>query len=134
MSAATDQDDLPAILARAFVQAWQSYYVAGRREAISEEIARPALAKHLVVMAKEGVSEEATLAAAGLQLLNSLTTEPPGSGISRPQGESADGPSDQLMTMPSLHFRFDGLRARFLPQWHVGASRSSGAARNRNAA
>src|SRR5579863_2916147 len=96
MSRSTD-DDLPAILARAFVQAWQSYYVPGRHDVISEEAARPALAKYLVAIAKEGINEEAILAAAGLRHLNSLTNslanslalEPERPGALRPKRSDA---------------------------------------------
>jgi hypothetical protein len=123
MPPATDQDELPAILARAFVQAWQDYYLPGRRHTISEETARPALAKHLVAMAKEGVKEEGALAAAGLQYLDSMTPAPHRSYLSRVKPSDAfDEPPGQSRTLESedLHFRLDGLRARFLPLWRVG--------------
>jgi hypothetical protein len=69
------QDDLTMLLARAFDRAWKDYYVPGRRSPISEEIARPSLGKHLVAMAKRGVTEEAALATGGLLHLISLTSE-----------------------------------------------------------
>jgi hypothetical protein len=75
MSQPAGQDDLTMLLARAFDRAWKNYYVPSRRGAISEEIARPSLGKHLVAMAKEGVKEEEVLAAAGLLHLISLTPE-----------------------------------------------------------
>jgi hypothetical protein len=75
MSQRAGQDDLTMLLARAFDRAWKNYYVPGRRDAISDEIARPALGKHLVAMAKEGVKEEEVLAAGGLLHLISLTPE-----------------------------------------------------------
>jgi hypothetical protein len=120
MSLAVDQDDLPAILARAFVQAWHSYYLPERPDAISEEIARPALAKHLVAMAKEGMSEEVSLATAGLQYLNSFTPGHHGSGISCPEESGIlDEPSDQPTTIRSRSLHFDGLKARFLVEWRI---------------
>jgi hypothetical protein len=113
-----DDDDLPAILARAFVQAWQGYYLPGRRDAISEEIARPALAKHLVARTKEGVVEEAALAEAGLRHLNALTAEPDEAGVLLP------GTSDGRAVVQSrtLRLRVDGLHARFLQPWRISWS------------
>jgi hypothetical protein len=129
MSLTLDRDDLPGILARAFVQAWQSYYLPGRRNTISEDTARPALARYLVARAKEGIIEEITLAAAGLRHLNLLTPEPrrssdvPSPGMS----EFVDEPASDLARFNSrnLHFRFNGLSATFLPQWRVPWSRST---------
>jgi hypothetical protein len=128
MPPATNKDELPAILARAFVQAWQSYYLSGRDDAISEEIARPALAKHLVAMAKEGVEDEVALAAAGLQYLNSVTPAPHRSFVSRiKQNDVFNQPSGESRTirleevrLEDLHFHLDGSRARFIPLWRVG--------------
>jgi hypothetical protein len=116
-----DDDDLPAILARAFVQAWQGYYLPGRRDAISVEIARPALAKHLVARTKEGVVEEAALAEAGLRHLNALTAEPDEAGILLPgTSDGLDGPSELTAVQSrSLRLRFDGLHARFLQPWRI---------------
>jgi hypothetical protein len=48
-------DDERKQLARAFDRAWNRYYRASRTGAISESVARPALAKHLVALAKQGV-------------------------------------------------------------------------------
>ena len=75
MSQPAGQDDLTMILARAFDRAWKRYYLPDRIGTISEEIARHSLAKHLVAMVKEGVKEEAALAAGGLLHLISLTPE-----------------------------------------------------------
>jgi hypothetical protein len=91
------QDDLPKILARSFIRAWERYYMFAQREKISEEVARPSLAKHLVAMAHEGVKEEDALAAGGLLHLISIT---PG----RPLWEE---------------FRIEVAPARFLSQWNV---------------
>ena len=122
MSLTIDQDDLPAILARAFVLAWQSYYLPGRRDTISEETARPALAKHLVALAKQGVLKEVRLAVAGLTYLNSLKSERHES-VALPPNESDifDAPSSRLETSHSRpwHFSTDDLNATFLPQWRI---------------
>ena len=122
MPTAADQDELPAILARAFVQAWQSYYQSGRDDAISEETARPALARHLVAMAKEGVRDEIALAAAGLQFLNSVTPEPRRSYITRiKQNDDFNQPSGRsgILRIEDSSFHLNGLGARFLPMWRV---------------
>jgi len=64
------------LLARAFDRAWDRYYRPGRIT-IAPDVARPALANHLVEMAKQGTLEEGALAAAGLLHLISLTPEQP---------------------------------------------------------
>ena len=70
--------EMTQLLARAFDRAWDRYYRPGR-VTIAPEIARPALATHLVAMAKDGTAEEGALAAGGLLHLISLTPdEPPG--------------------------------------------------------
>jgi hypothetical protein len=122
MSLTIDHDDLPAVLARAFVLAWQSYYRPGRRDMISEETARPALAKHLVAMAKQGVIKEVRLAVAGVQYLNSLKSERDESVALRPnESDIFDAPSSRLEISHSRcwHFSTDDLNARFLPQWRI---------------
>jgi hypothetical protein len=63
------------VLARAFDRAWDRYYRPGRLTIPVEE-ARPALANHLVEMAKAGTLEEDALAAGGVVHLISLTPEP----------------------------------------------------------
>jgi hypothetical protein len=97
MSERAGQDDLTLVLARAFDRAFERYYLPGRSGRISEEIARPALARHLVAMAKEGVTDEDGLAAGGLLHLISLSPE-------QPRWEE---------------FRIERARARFLREWHV---------------
>jgi hypothetical protein len=67
-------DELHLTLARAFDRAWERYYSPGR-PTIAAEIARPALAKQLVEMARDGVIEEGPLAAGGLLHLISMTPE-----------------------------------------------------------
>jgi hypothetical protein len=68
-------DEFKLLLARAFDRAWKRYYRPSRVGAISATIARPALAKHLIALAKEGVVSVGELAEGGLQHLVSLTPE-----------------------------------------------------------
>ena len=70
-------DELKFLLARAFDRAWARYYLPGRLT-ISPDIARPALANHLVRMARDSVTDESKLAASGVLHLVSLTPEEPG--------------------------------------------------------
>jgi len=67
--------DLTLLLACAFDLAWEQYYGPGRAGALSEEVARPALAKFLVEMGKSGVREEGALAASGVLHLVGLTMD-----------------------------------------------------------
>jgi hypothetical protein len=65
--------DLTLLLARAFDLAWEQYYGPNQDGPLPEEVARPALAKFLVDMAKSGVKEERALAASGILHLVALT-------------------------------------------------------------
>ena len=96
MSAAAS-DEFKLLLARAFDRAWKRYYRPSRTDAISASVARPALAKHLVALAKEGVVSFDALAQGGLLHLVSLTPEAQHWG----------------------HLRIDGAGARFLEEWRV---------------
>jgi hypothetical protein len=71
-----DEGELMQLLAGAFDRAWSRYYRPGR-VTIAPELARPALANHLVQMAKDGVMDEGQLAAGGVLHLISLTPEGP---------------------------------------------------------
>lgn len=77
MSGPIDQE-FSLLLARAFDLAWEEYYGPDYAGPLSEEIARPALAKFLVDMAKSGVREEKALAACGILHLVALTMDRPG--------------------------------------------------------
>jgi hypothetical protein len=68
-------DDELRLLARAFDRAWKRYYRPSRIGAISADAARPALAKHLIALAKQGVVSLDDLADSGLRHLVSLTPE-----------------------------------------------------------
>lgn len=101
--------ELTKVLVSAFKVAWIDYY--GRPEgdsALSIEVARPALAKFLVDKSREGITDEADLAAAGLQFLISLET------ADRP----ADSPSSEPPETPSWHLSGKAT-ARFLVEGRV---------------
>jgi hypothetical protein len=119
MSLAADQDDLAAVLARAFVGAWERYYLPNRSETVAEDVARPALANHLVAMAKSGVDHEITLADAGLAFLISLTPEPQ---VSRPEQDGGIiAPPRKVVNFESLvlHVRIERPTATFLAHWRI---------------
>jgi hypothetical protein len=90
-------DDELKLLARAFDWAWNRYYRPSRIGAISESVARPALAKHLIALAKEGVVSVDALAESGLLHLVSLTPEAQHWG----------------------HLRIEGAGAKFQQEWRV---------------
>jgi hypothetical protein len=110
-----ERDDLPNILARAHRRAWELYQALGS-STLSEEVARPSLAKHLVALAKEGVTRERALAAAGLRHLISLATSQPST---KPAPSMDDGEAFECARRQLLHFRIDDARARFLITWRV---------------
>lgn len=85
--------DLPIILARAFDRAWEAYYALGPAPTIPEHVARPALARRLVTMAKKGIEDEDALVAGGLQHLVSLS--------------------------PNLQFSTNDVRATMVQQWRL---------------
>jgi hypothetical protein len=93
-------DEFKLLLARAFDRAWKRYYRPSRVGTISATVARPALAKHLIALGKEGVVSVGALAEAGLLHLVSLTPEAQHWG----------------------HLRIRGARARFVLVWRVRAS------------
>ena len=76
MSTDFGQDDLPKILARAFLRAWEQYCEADLGGKHCEEVARPFLKGLLVEFANEGVTDEEQLVAAGLRYLISITPKP----------------------------------------------------------
>ena len=90
-------DEFKLLLARAFDRAWNRYYRPSRIGAISASAARPALAKHLIALAKEGVVSVDALAESGLLHLVSLTPEAQHWG----------------------HLRIEGAGARFQQEWRV---------------
>jgi hypothetical protein len=93
----SERDEFRLLLARAFDRALKRYYRPSRIGAIPASVARPALAKHLVALAKEGVVPEDALAEGGLLHLVSLTPEAQHWG----------------------HLRIEGAGAKFLHVWRV---------------
>jgi hypothetical protein len=90
-------DEELKLLAKAFDRAWKRYYRPSRIGAISPDIARPALAKHLIALGKQGVVSLHKLSDGGLHHLVSLTPE------ARQWG----------------HLRIEGAGAKFQQEWHV---------------
>ena len=66
--------DIRLSLARAFDRAWDSYYRSGRLT-VSQDLARTELARRLVQLSKEGLSDEGRLARAGLDHLSQLALD-----------------------------------------------------------
>jgi hypothetical protein len=60
------------LLVRAFKAAWDHYFRPGRNSELLESFAWPALAEFLVSKMREGIDDEPSLAAAGLEFLFSL--------------------------------------------------------------
>jgi hypothetical protein len=118
MSPDSEQDDLPKILARALRRAWKLYGVVGSAT-LSEEVARPSLARHLVRLVKEeGVTDEGPLVAAGLRHLISLANSPLSSKTLVPK-ENEDGRIFKEAGRLLIHFRVVNARARFIPEWRI---------------
>jgi hypothetical protein len=90
-------DDELRLLALAFDRAWKRYYRRRRIDAVSEHIARPALAKHLIARAREGVISPDALAEGGFKHLVSLTPEAQYWG----------------------HLTVEGAAAKLLPVWRI---------------
>jgi hypothetical protein len=65
-----------SVLVRAFQAAWEFYFLPDRDTPVLECLARPALAQFLVNKTKEGMTDEPSLAAAGLEFLFSLEDWP----------------------------------------------------------
>jgi hypothetical protein len=65
-----------SILVRAYKAAWEFYFQPDRDTSVLECLARPALAQFLVDKTKEGITDEPSLAAAGLEFLFSLEDPP----------------------------------------------------------
>jgi hypothetical protein len=90
-------DEFKLLLARAFDRAWKRYYRPSRIGTISASAARPALAKHLIALAKGGVVSVDALAEGGLLHLVSLTPDAQHWG----------------------HLRIEGAGARFERKWRI---------------
>jgi hypothetical protein len=101
MSSSREHIDL---LIRAFKAAWEFYFRPDRSTPVLECLARPALAQFLVNKTKEGMTDEPSLAAAGLEFLFSLEDAPE---------DSVDEAADELA--PSWNVRLENASARFTP-------------------
>jgi len=94
-----------SVLVRAFKAAWEFYFQPDRNTSVLECLARPALAQFLVEKTKEGITDEPSLAAAGLEFLFSLE-DPPEDLVDEP----ADEPD---FSRNVLHL--ENAAARFVP-------------------
>ena len=92
------------LLVRAFNAAWEHYFQPGRNGGVLECLARPALAEFLVGKLREGIDDEPSLAAAGLEFLFSLE-------------DTQDEPID--VDFPSWGLHLENAVARFVPVGHV---------------
>jgi hypothetical protein len=92
------------LLVRAFKAAWEYYFQPGRNGGVLECLARPALAEFLVSKLREGIDDEPSLAAAGLEFLFSLE-------------DMQDEPIDVDFPPWGLHLK--NAVARFVPVGHV---------------
>jgi hypothetical protein len=104
------------LLVRAFHAAWDHYFRPGRDGGVLECLARPALARFLVEKRSEGITDEPSLAAAGLQFLFSLE-DPPEEEEDHPEEELdlsfVEGPVDEHEPSWSMHLA--NASARFIP-------------------
>jgi hypothetical protein len=104
--------DLPKVLIRAGRRAWKLYREGNSSDIVEEDVAVSLLAKHLVVLAKEGITEEEPLVAAGLRYLISLTP-PPSTSISDDEHDVSES-----LRQP-LEFRLEKASAKFLLEWRI---------------
>jgi hypothetical protein len=105
------------LLVSAFNAAWDYYFQPGRNSGVLECLARPALAEFLVGKLREGVDDEPTLPAAGLEFLFSLEDAPEEPVDASLQDVSPEEPVDK----PDVrwHVHLENANARFLPVEHV---------------
>jgi hypothetical protein len=94
-----------SVLVRAFKAAWEFYFQPDRSTSVLECLARPALAQFLVDKTREGMTDEPSLAAAGLEFLFSLEDSPE---------DVIDEPVDEPdRSRDVLHL--ENVNARFVP-------------------
>jgi len=117
-----------SVLVRAFKAAWEFYFQPDRNTSVLECLARPALAQFLVDKTKEGITDEPSLAAAGLEYLFSLEDPPEdledapedlvAVSADAPDLVSADAPdlaSDALHMEMADVLHLENAAARFMP-------------------
>jgi hypothetical protein len=105
------------LLVRAFKAAWDYYFQPGRNSGVLECLARPALAEFLVSKAREGINDEPSLAAAGLEFLFSLEDPPEEPVDFSPEDISLEKPVAEPGVRWDVHL--ENASARFLPVKHV---------------
>jgi hypothetical protein len=105
------------LLVRAFKAAWEYYFQPGRNTGVLECLARPALAEFLVSKVRQGVDDEPSLAAAGLEFLYSLEDPPEEPVDFSLQDSSPEEPVDEPDVRWDVHL--ENASARFLPVGHV---------------
>ena len=118
---AAEEDDLPKVLARALIRAWDLYQARGAAT-LSADAVRPLLARHLVALAKEGMTKEEPLTAAGLRHLILLASTPPlrETSSSKDDAEAKDDVAAEVWTgQQPPHLRIEHAGAKFLVQWRV---------------
>ena len=103
---------LPDVLIQAGRRAWELYGEASGDRALDEDVGVGLLARHLVALAKEGMTEEPLLVAAGLRYLVSLTTQ--SSPLISNDAENAN----EGIRQP-LEFCIESANAKFLLQWRI---------------
>ena len=114
MSTDSEQDDLPKVLTRAFLYAWEQYCEADPIGRLSEEVARPFLKGLLVGFAREGMTDEGQLVAAGLQYLMSLTRKP-----TSPERSTKDERKTTEDGRWPVRFCINRAPAKFVRQWRI---------------
>lgn len=115
-----EKNELALMLARAFDAAWELYYLPHRSGTLSEHVARPLLARHLVALAKGGLTDEAALVTAGLERLTSLT--PALEQIETPVVSPAPYSPSELQPQ-TLHSELHQASASFLAGWRIPSRR-----------
>jgi hypothetical protein len=127
MSRPADRNELTLMLARAFDEAWELYYLPHRGGALSENIARSLLAKHLVALAKRGLTDEDALAVAGVERLISLTPAVKQPKVVRSEDDVRPQSAGQFegatLQPETLHSQLDDARASFVPGWRIPSRR-----------
>ena len=122
--------DLPKILTRAFLCAWEQYCKADLGDKLSEEVARLAqlfLKGFLAGCAREGMTDEGQLVAAGLQYLMSLTRKP-----TSPERSTKDERKTTEDGRWPVRFCINRAPAKFLFQWRIPIGDTAIRQRDRN--
>ena len=103
-------------LVRAFKAVWDHYFQPGRDSGVLECLARPALAEFLVEKSRQGIDDEPSLAAAGLQFLFSLEDDFQEEPIDVALGYPPANSVDESDVRWNVHL--ENASAQFLPVGH----------------